>query len=213
MGGIHFGNTHSHDLDAQATQGAAPWRRSGWHGCKLVTALLAVSTTILMPLRFYLWHVLLLIFLCLVVLLAKVPVKPLLKRLLQFSPFIACTAIASLWHGAGGPGWETVAVRGSLSLLVMLVFASLTPFSILPGLLKRAGMPELLATTMMLMHRYLFVLSDERERMRKASASRRLKPSAERDWGLPAALVGRLFIRASSRAERVYHAMCARGWR
>lgn len=180
---------------------------------KLVVALLLVAVTILMPVRFYQWHLLLLVFLGVVIALARIPLIPLLKRLLLFSPFVLFTALASLWQGPNGPGWEAVAVRGMFCLLVMLVFSSLTPFSVLPGMFKKAGMPELLATTMMLMQRYLFVLSDERERMRKACACRRLNKEAEADWGLSAALVGRLFIRASTRAERVYQAMCARGWK
>jgi energy-coupling factor transporter transmembrane protein EcfT len=30
---------------------------------------------------------------------------------------------------------------------------------------------------------------------------------------MPAEVIGRLFVRASERAERIYLAMCARGWK
>ncbi len=212
MGGLHFGKHHSHDLDTESLQVAKPWRRGGRDGLKLGIALALVFVTAVMPTFYYLWHISIFAGLALVVVWARIPLLPLLKRLLLFSPFILGTALASLWHGPGGAGWQTVALRGSLCLSIMLVLSSLIPFSVLPGLLKRAGMPELLATIMMLMHRYLFVLGDERERMIKASSSRCLRPGSGSAWAISAGQLGRLFVRASSRAERVYNAMCARGW-
>jgi cobalt/nickel transport system permease protein len=71
----------------------------------------------------------------------------------------------------------------------------------------------LLITTMTLMHRYLFVLSDEAERMRRAQASRSFTRGRRFQWRSMSTVVGHLFIRASERAERIYDAMCARGWR
>jgi len=73
--------------------------------------------------------------------------------------------------------------------------------------------PALLVTTMALMHRYLFVLVDESDRMRRARASRTLVRRRGLGWGMPAEVIGRLFVRASERAERIYLAMCARGWK
>jgi len=95
----------------------------------------------------------------------------------------------------------------------MLVLAATTPFSAQIGVLRRLHVPGLLVTTLALMHRYLFVLGDEAGRMRRARASRTLVRSRRLDWALSANVVGRLFVRASERAERIYLAMCARGWR
>ena len=68
-------------------------------------------------------------------------------------------------------------------------------------------------TTLTLMHRYLFVLADEAERMRRARASRTFTRGRRFQWHTLATVVGQLFIRASERAERIYDAMCARGWK
>jgi len=73
--------------------------------------------------------------------------------------------------------------------------------------------PSLLITTITLMHRYLFVLTDEAARMRRARASRTFTPARRFQWHTLSNVVGHLFIRASERAERVYDAMRARGWR
>jgi cobalt/nickel transport system permease protein len=67
--------------------------------------------------------------------------------------------------------------------------------------------------TLALMHRYLFVLADEAERMSRARASRTFTPRRRVRWPALASVAGQLFLRASERAERIYAAMCARGWR
>jgi cobalt/nickel transport system permease protein len=63
------------------------------------------------------------------------------------------------------------------------------------------------------MHRYLYVLVDEAERMRRARASRTFVRGRRIQWRTLATVVGHLFIRASERAERIYDAMSARGWK
>ena len=73
--------------------------------------------------------------------------------------------------------------------------------------------PGLLITTIALMHRYLFVLADEAERMRRARASRTFTRDRRARWQTLSTVVGQLFVRASERAERIYDAMCARGWK
>ena len=80
-------------------------------------------------------------------------------------------------------------------------------------MLKRVRVPPLLVTTIALMHRYLFVLADETERMRRARLSRTFTRRRVLRWQTLATVVGQLFVRASERAERIYDAMCARGWK
>ena len=60
---------------------------------------------------------------------------------------------------------------------------------------------------------YLFVLADESERMRRARASRTFTRGRRARWQGLVTLVAVLFVRASERAERIYAAMCARGWK
>jgi cobalt/nickel transport system permease protein len=63
------------------------------------------------------------------------------------------------------------------------------------------------------MYRYLFVLVDEAERMQRARRSRTFTRLRTHAWESRASLVGQLFVRSTERAERIYAAMCARGWR
>jgi cobalt/nickel transport system permease protein len=215
MSGIHFGASPAHPHAAAA--GAGP-RLEGLlqrlpAGPKFVALLVLVVGTAVLPVAWIWWHAVVAALLVTAIVVGQVPVRPLLWRLLCFAPFVGGAAVAAAWHGSTGPGWRAVALRGGLCLSAVVVFGAVTPFASLPGLLKRVGVPTLLVTTLALMHRYLFVLSDEAQRMQRARASRTLVRPRRLAWGLPAEIVGRLFVRASERAERIYLAMCARGWR
>jgi cobalt/nickel transport system permease protein len=49
--------------------------------------------------------------------------------------------------------------------------------------------------------------------MRCARASRTFQRRRRLHWQMLGTVVGQLFVRASERAERIYAAMCARGWK
>ena len=175
--------------------------------------LVLVLGTAVIPVSWIWWHVAVVGLLLAAMVAGRVAPGPLLRRLVCFAPFVAGAAAAAAWHRGVGPGWRAVALRGGLSLSTVLVFAAVTPFAALPGVLLRAGVPQLLVTTLTLMYRYLCVLEDERLRMQRARASRTLRRPQGFAWAVPAEVVGRLFVRASERAQRIYLAMCARGWR
>jgi cobalt/nickel transport system permease protein len=214
MSGIHFGQHHTpYAPEFRPTAGVRvpfAWLAPEW---KLAVMLVLVVVTAVMPLAWWYWHGGATVFLIGVAVAGRIALKPLLWRVLWLVPFVAGAALAAAWHGPTGPGWPTVAVRGSLCLATVLVFAAVTPFGALPGVLRRIGVPALLVTTMALMHRYLFVLVDESDRMRRARTCRTFVRQRRWGWAMPAEVIGRLFVRASERAERIYLAMCARGWK
>ncbi len=94
----------------------------------------------------------------------------------------------------------------------MVLLANTTPFADVLRVLTAARLPSLLVTTVSLMYRYLFVLVDEAARMRRARASRTFTARRGLAWSAAATVVSQLFVRSSERAERIYAAMCARGW-
>lgn len=215
MSGIHVGDSPAHTHAATLRAGprrAGPLQRLP-AGPKFAAMLVLVAGTAVVPVTWIWWHTVVAILLVVAIALGRVSVAKLLWRLVGFAPFVAGAAVAAAWHGGAGPGWQAVALRGGLCLSTVIVFGAVTPFAALPGVLQRAGVPTLLVTTLALMHRYLFVLSDEAQRMQRARASRTLVRTRRWAWAMPADVVGRLFVRASERAERIYLAMCARGWR
>jgi cobalt/nickel transport system permease protein len=142
----------------------------------------------------------------------RLPIRKLLWRLLMLSPFVAGAALAAAF-GAHGADWEPLAVRSALCLAAVIVLSQTTSVSELLGVLRDVRVPPLLVTTLALMHRYLHVLSDESGRMTRARTARTFRPGRRLAWMAAASVVGQLFVRASERAERVYDAMCARGWK
>jgi cobalt/nickel transport system permease protein len=129
------------------------------------------------------------------------------------SPFILSVALVNALQPEARGSWRAVAVKSTICLLTIILVSNTTPFSRILRVLKAAHVPGLLITTIALMHRYLFVLVEEAERMRRARASRTFKRQRRARWQALSTVVGQLFVRASERAERIYDAMCARGWK
>ena len=180
---------------------------------KLGAAFLTVLITLALPRAATDYFAGLAIVLAGTALLSRVPLVFLLRRLFWLEPVIVGIALMAWLQPQGGQVFAGILVKSSLCLGTMLLLSSITPFSEVLRLLQRLRVPPLLVTTLALLYRYIFVLQDELERMRRARASRTFSTSQRRTWSLLATLLGQLFIRSTERAERIYAAMCARGWK
>ena len=120
----------------------------------------------------------------------------------------------ALFQPGGGRVFAELLVRSTLCVGVLVLLAATTPFAEMLGVLRRVRVPGLMVTTLMLMHRYLYVLVEESGRMRTARACRTFgRPGRGQAWRGLAGTLSNLFVRASTRSERIYAAMCSRGWR
>jgi len=180
---------------------------------KLGGALAIIIVTVLAPAEWRGWFAGVFLFLLLGIALSRLSVWYLVKRLLLLLPFVLGVVLVNALAPTGRANWLALAVKSSLCLLTVMLVSNTTPFSEMLRVLKSVRVPALLITTIALMHRYLFVLADEAERMRRARASRTFTPRRRFQWHALASVVGQLFVRASERAERIYDAMCARGWK
>jgi cobalt/nickel transport system permease protein len=180
---------------------------------KLGVALAMIVGTVLAPPTAAGWFVGMALVLVVAVALSRLPLLFLLKRLAWLSPFILSVALVNALQPAARGSWLAVAAKSTICLLTIIVVSNTTPFSRILRVLKKAHVPGLLITTIALMHRYLFVLVEEAERMRRARASRTFTRERRARWHALSTVVGQLFVRASERAERIYDAMCARGWK
>lgn len=182
-------------------------------GLKLLAAVVAITGTVVAPADWTGWFVGLAAVLVLAAVCSRVPLVFLLKRLLVLSPFVLGVALVQALHPMPGSSWQLTLVKSGLCLSTVILVANTTPFNQALQALRRVGLPGLLLTTLALMHRYLFVLAEEAQRMSRARASRTFVTDRRVQWQSRAALLGQLFVRASERAERIYAAMCARGWK
>jgi cobalt/nickel transport system permease protein len=180
---------------------------------KLALALAAVVASVVTPLAFWWVFVAIGVSLSVVALASRVPPSFLLGRLALLEPLAAGVAILSAFQPGGGRIALAILVRSTLCLATMVLLTSTTPFAELLRALRALGVPDLLVTVLALMYRYLYVLVDEAERMLRARRSRTFTGRRTHAWESLATLVGQLFVRSTERAERIYAAMCARGWR
>ncbi len=201
---VSFGHQHAH---RQSPIHRLPART------KMGVAAVIIAGTVLAPLNWTGWFLGVPAILICIVFLSRISLVFLLQRLLVLSPFILGVAAANAWEPVGSARGIAAAVKSGICLLTVILVSSTTPLSRLLKVLRTWHVPALLITTVALLHRYLVVLADEAERMRRARYSRTFTSGRTFRWRSLASVVGQLFVRASERAERIYDAMCARGWR
>ena len=182
-------------------------------GFKLAAALALILTVVLLPRGQ--WPALLAVAALLFALIfaSRISGWFLLKRMLLLEPLVLGVAGLMLFQPDGLARCALAMTKANLCLLVTLLLSQTTPATEMLRVLQRLRVPWLFLTTLTLMHRYLFVLADEAERMRRARASRTFTRGRRFQWQALSSVVGQLFVRASERAERIYNAMCARGWK
>jgi cobalt/nickel transport system permease protein len=150
--------------------------------------------------------------------LSGVPPRELFSRWLGFLMLVSfLAAMVALSHPQrdrlGTPAVASAIVaKNSLAFLAMLVLANVTPFRRLLLALRQLGVPPVMVATLQFMYRYLYVLTDELDRMLQARRARNFRRSGKLDWGLLTGLIGVLFLRALERGERVHAAMLSRGF-
>jgi cobalt/nickel transport system permease protein len=199
-----------HFLDHGRGHSALHRTPAGW---KLAGALALVLTVVLLPRTQLAGLAVVAVLLAGLLVVGQMRLRSLFKRMLLLEPLVLGVAGLMLFQPGGGKIFAAVMFKANLCLLTTVLLANTTPFTELVRVLQRLRVPWLFVTTLTLMHRYLFVLADEAERMRRARASRTFIHGRRFQWQALSSVVGQLFVRASERAERIYNAMCARGWR
>ncbi len=180
---------------------------------KLALALALVISTVIVPMSAPLYFVACALFLVCVIFLGRLPLRFVAVRLLTLEPLVAGVAILALMQHDGLLMLIRILVRSNLCLLAMVLLSNTTPFAGILDVLRSLRVPSLLVTVLALMYRYVFLLIDQSERMSRARASRTFAPRRGSRWKTAAGIVGQLFVRSTERAERIYAAMTARGWR
>lgn len=156
---------------------------------------------------------------------ARIPARWVLPRMLIEAPFVVLAALLPFTDGGARvtvagldlsvtglyAAWGIV-VKGTLGVAAALTFAATTQATELPAALSRLKVPAVLTSVLVLMIRYVDLLTAEAGRMRMARISRGDSPRALHQAGAVARGVGTLFLRSFERGERVYVAMLSRGF-
>lgn len=182
-------------------------------GLKLGAALLLITCAVTIPPTAPGFIAFAFVLLAVVAALSRIPPLFLLKRLLLLAPFVLGVVVLNAFRPEHRAQWPWLIGRSTVCLLAVILVSNTTPFSEVLRVLRRIRVPALLITTIALMHRYLFVLVEEAHTMSRARRSRTFTVQRWWQWRVLATVAGQLFIRASERAERIYSAMCARGFK
>jgi cobalt/nickel transport system permease protein len=132
-----------------------------------------------------------------------------------FNPLFDSSAVAVFPGVSLSAGWISFAsllVKFALTISAALLLIATTSF---PGIcrgLRRMGVPALFVSQLLFLYRYLFVLMEETMRVVRARDMRSFGGRGS-GMGVFVRIVGNLFMRTVERAERIYGAMLARGFR
>lgn len=180
---------------------------------KLFGSLIVIAATVAVPFSYPWFFAATAGLLLILAAFTTIPWRFVFGRLILLEPFALGIAVMALFQENGGMVFLSILVKSTLCLLTVILLSNTTPFASLLQTLKRFGIPQLLVTILALMYRYLFVLIDEAERLNRARKSRTFATGRLREWHTLASLIGQLFVRSTERAERIYAAMTARGWK
>ena len=145
----------------------------------------------------------------------RVPFLRGLLRACLVLPFTGVFVVIS-WL-AGDPARAlALAVKSYLSALAVVFVVSTTTMPDLLAGFRALGAPPLILEVAQFLYRYLFVISEEAQHMRRAAvargASARQWAAREERFRAAAGALAVLFARSYSRAEGVHRAMLARGY-
>ena len=154
----------------------------------------------------------------------------LLKRLALALPFVIAVAVSVLLVRPSAesavrvPGLSltvsepllillaSVAAKATLSILALSLPVALWDFPVIVRALQALRIPRLFVMLIAFMWRYVYVLGDEAHRMVHAREARGPRGRMARRVLVVGSMAGSLFVRGYERAERVGHAMVARGY-
>lgn len=147
---------------------------------------------------------------------AQLPLLGLAGRAAVVVPFSATFALLTWWSGDSLRALALVE-KSFLSGLAALLLVGTTPLTGWTAALESWRAPRMLILVIQFVYRYLFVIAEQAERMRWAAlcrqGSRQRSGRGSFHFSAAAGLVGVLFARSWQRADGIYHAMLARGFR
>lgn len=182
---------------------------------KMALAGVLLLFCLVFPLGWVTLQTLIILFLLITALIGRIPLLTLIERLGWVWLVILLWSLTRFLHPGGWYAALSTFVWLSQSLVIIALLLSTTRFMDLVQVVAQLGMPQVVVTAVDLTYRFMYVLSDESQRIRRARLSRTLRPEPTGKaglWRLQPAVIARLFVRSADRARRIHSAMTARGW-
>jgi cobalt/nickel transport system permease protein len=165
----------------------------------------------------------------LLVMIAQLPAREILKRILAVNFFIALLwlVLPVTFHGplalkigplpiyaAGITMAAQITLKSNAIVLALIALIATMNLSILGYALNWLRMPDKIVHLLLMCYRYVFLIEQEYGRLIRAARMRGFRPGTNfHTYKTYASIVGMLLVRATLRADRVYQAMLCRGFR
>ena len=165
------------------------------------------------------------------ILLSRIPFRHVFKRSISIVPFVLVIAVFIPFLKEGETVWElsigrwrltvtheglilfwNILIKAYLSTLCIILLMASTTFIRLLKALEDMKLPKIIVMIFSFMYRYIFVLQDELEKMKRAKESRSVSGGRWMQIRVLSNMLGVLFIKSYEKGESVYLAMCSRGF-
>lgn len=197
---------------------------------KIVFFFLLIVACVSTPADHFPSFFLYLFILAIVWVISTVPLAHVLRKSLVVIPFVVLVSIfiPFIKTGEAGGGFNlgiggveidrsrlllfwNVLIKSYTAVITLILLNSTTGFSRLLSGFRALKMPVVFVDMLSFFYRYIFVIIDEAQRMKRALDARIYRGRWLWQAKVIGGLLGVLFLRSYERGERVYLAMCARG--
>jgi cobalt/nickel transport system permease protein len=198
---------------------------------KIIFLSLLIVANVSTPAKNYFAFALYLVILGGITAFSKVPLEHILRKSMVIIPFVVMISIflpfikTSEISGGISLGisaiqiypskllllWN-VLIKSFLSVVALILLSSTTGFADLLKGLRSLGMPQVLLNMFNFFYRYIFVLVEEVQRVKRARDARCFRGKTLKQALTIGNMIGIIFLRSFERGERVFSAMCARGY-
>lgn len=159
-----------------------------------------------------------------ILVMADLPARVILQKILLAAPFTLFVGIlnpffdstpilqlGNIYITGGVVSFISIFLRMLLCITASLLLIATTPFHEICNSLRRLGIPKLFVIQLMLLHRYIFILTEEAARLMQARSLRSFNgKGTELRYFIP--MLGQLLLRSMDRAQRIHSAMLSRGF-
>lgn len=193
-------------------------------GIKLIVSLAFILTVVSLPK--YEVHRLLPFFIFPVFLISAgdIPAGVILKKIIVVSPFVLFAGmfnplldtniiyrISGLSISGGWISYASIIIKFVLTVSAALLLIATTSFPGICFALDKMRVPKIFVMQLLFIYRYLFVLAEEAMRIVRARNMRAFGKHGS-DIRTFINITGVFLLRSMERSERIYHAICSRGF-
>lgn len=148
-------------------------------------------------------------------LVSNIPLRHLAKRYAIALPFVFFASVSLYLYNGLSPSLAMF-IRVSTCVLLLILLSSSTPFFDLLKASRHLKFPRLMLTLLMFLYRYIFVLTEEYQRMKMARKARAFKGGKHlldrKGMHTISLTAGMVLVRAYQRGVRIYDALLSRGY-